>query len=466
MRGIPAFWLAIGIVVVLAGGLVLAYFGVMAYLRARMSSPAAARMVRSNPQVRAAEAAIQAEVTRIKAAGEPVTAAQITLPPVPEAENAAALYEKAFGAVKLTEDDRSALAHVLYPRPGSSRDRWIGAARAIVARDRRALDLTYQATARPRCRFPVEWQEGAAVLLPHLSKMRGLSRLISAQGVLLSIDGDVSRTLQAVRAGIELGDALAQEPDEVSQLVRYRLYQDALQALQAVLSTHRLPAAIGKPLYDRLAAIQIMGPFKRAALGERAAAVTLYQIAESDPKRLGITLSPVQKTILPPAWTLDAARWLPLMSRRITLVDQPYRAVRSQLMALDVDGREMGKNESDPVAQMLFTGFDGWASSWWEQRDMAIARIGLARTALALRAYQAQNGSYPASIKVLHRAIGWRIPQDPFSGRGFVYKREGETALIYSIGPDLQDNGGAPLRGSASTESPHWAGDILWSLSR
>jgi hypothetical protein len=466
MRGIAAFWIAIGVFVILAGGLVLAYFGFMTYLRGGMSSPAAARMVRSDTRVRAAEAAVQAELERIKAAGQPVTANQIAPPPVPEAENAAVLYEKAFAATKLTKDDRNALSHVLFPPPGSPRDRWISPVRAIVARNRRALDLTYEATARPRCRFPVDWEEGAAALFPQLAKMRELSRLISAQGVLFSVDGDVPRALQAVRAGIALGDSLAEEPVEVSQVVRYRIYQAAFEALQAVLSARRVPAATGKPLYDRLAAIQIMGPFKRAALGERAAAVTLYQIAESDPKRLGITLSPVQRTILPPAWALDAAEWLPLMSRRIALVDQPYRAVRTQLMALDVDGRELGKNNADPVVQLVFLEADGWASSWWEQRDMAIARTGLARAALALKAYQEQKGSYPDSIKVLRGAVGWRIPQDPFSGRDFAYKREGEAALIYSVGPDLWDNGGAPLRRSAGADSRHWVGDIVWRLPR
>lgn len=466
MRGIAVFWIAICVLVILAGGLALAYFGFMAYVSRRMSNPAAARMARSQKVVRAAEAAIQAELARIKVAGQPVSATQIAPAPVPRAENAAVLYERAFAATKLTQDDRSALRSFLRLSPGSSRDHLVNPARTIIARNRTALNLIYKATARPRCRFPVKWEEGAAVLVPHLSKMRDLCRLISAQAVLLSIDGDVPRALQAIQAGIALGDALVAEPAEVSQLARYRLYQMALEALQVVMWAHLVPADGCRFLYDQLAAIQIMGPFKRAVIGERAAAITLYQIAESDPAFLGIKLSPMQKTILPPAWTVDAAEWLPLMTRRIALADQPYRVVTAQLAALDADGRKMEANDADPVAQIVFIGSDGWASSWWRQRDMAIARIGLAEAALAAKACRARTGAYPDSLNVVRSRVGWRIPRDPFSGRDFVYKRDGDAVVICSVGPDLRDNGGAPMHQPSGAETRQWRGDIVWRSSR
>jgi hypothetical protein len=466
VRGIAVFWIAICVLVILAGGLALAYLGFMTYASRRMSSPAAARMARSQKAVRAAEAAIQAELARIKAAGQPVSATQIAPASVARAENAAVLYERAFAATKLTQHDRSALRSFLFPLPGSSRDHLVNPARTIIARNRTALDLTYKATARPRCRFPVKWEEGAAVLFPHLSKMRDLCRLMSAQAVLLSIDGDVPRALQAIQAGIALADALAAEPAEASQVVRYRLYQMALEALQVVMWAHLVPPDGCRTLYDRLAAIQITGPFVRAAIADRAAAVTVYHIAQSNPAALGIRLSPAQSTVLPPAWTVNAAEWLPLLSRRIGLVDQPYRAARAQLAALDDDGRKMEANNADPVAQMLFLDSDGWASSWWRQRDMAIARIGLAEAALAAKACRARTGAYPDSLTLLRSAVGWQIPQDPFSGRDFVYKRNGEAVVIYSVGPDLRDNGGAPMRQPSGAETRQWRGDIVWRLSK
>jgi len=77
-----------------------------------------------------------------------------------------------------------------------------------------------------------------------------------------------------------------------------------------------------------------------------------------------------------------------------------------------------------------------------EARDKGIASLGLMQAALALRAYQSEHGGYPASLADLRAAGGWAIPDDPFSGKPFIYRRQGAGYLIYSVGPDLQDNGG------------------------
>jgi len=37
---------------------------------------------------------------------------------------------------------------------------------------------------------------------------------------------------------------------------------------------------------------------------------------------------------------------------------------------------------------------------------------------------------------------GRPLPTDPFSGKPFVYRREGAGFLIYSWGPNLKDDGG------------------------
>jgi len=466
MRRIRALWIAIVALLVVLGGLALAYYGFMAYVRRAMSSPAAARMARSDPRVRAAEAAIQAELQRIRAAGQPVTAREIAPPPVPDAENAALLYQKAFDAPRLPVKDVDALDSLIRNAPGPERDRSVVPVRAVLARNKGVLELAYQAARRPRCRFPVKWEDGAAALFPHPSRLRDLSRLVAAQAVLCSLDGEAREALQWVWVGIAMGDALADEPAQLSQVYRYRLYAGALDALQASLGAGRVPSDLGKPIYDHLASVQIMGPLKRGLIGDRAGAVTTYQVAQSKPEYLGIKLNGAQKTILPPVWTVDAAEWLPLMGERIALVDEPYRAAKAQLAPLDARAQKLAKDagDADPVvAMVIFSSVGGWATHLWQERDICQARIGLAEAALALKAYQAQHGAYPDSLKTLRSAVGWKIPQDPFSGRDFVYKRQGAGAVIYSIGPNLRDDRGVPLR-LRSVQSREYLGDIVWRL--
>jgi len=88
---------------------------------------------------------------------------------------------------------------------------------------------------------------------------------------------------------------------------------------------------------------------------------------------------------------------------------------------------------------------------------------------LALRAYHAAHGCYPATLQDLVSA-GYieSLPPDPFANaETFRYRRKGKTYLLYSIGPDCTDNGGAPITDDGSRYNPGHAlildstGDIV-----
>jgi hypothetical protein len=68
----------------------------------------------------------------------------------------------------------------------------------------------------------------------------------------------------------------------------------------------------------------------------------------------------------------------------------------------------------------------------------------LARTALALTAFKAKTGSYPDKLDALVPDFLPRVPLDAFSGRPLRMKRDGDGLVIYSVGPNLADDGGRP----------------------
>ena len=88
---------------------------------------------------------------------------------------------------------------------------------------------------------------------------------------------------------------------------------------------------------------------------------------------------------------------------------------------------------------------------------------------LALQAYHADHGSYPATLQPLVPAYLATLPADPFAAKGtFKYRRTPTAYLLYSIGPDGKDNGGTPSKdgqhrkgtGQPSTTSDS-TGDIV-----
>jgi len=64
-------------------------------------------------------------------------------------------------------------------------------------------------------------------------------------------------------------------------------------------------------------------------------------------------------------------------------------------------------------------------------------------TTLAILRYKKQTGEYPEQLDVLVKE-GYlkKIPKDPYSSGSLVFKRTEEGFLLYSVGPDLTDDGG------------------------
>jgi hypothetical protein len=85
-----------------------------------------------------------------------------------------------------------------------------------------------------------------------------------------------------------------------------------------------------------------------------------------------------------------------------------------------------------------------------ERHNKGVARLRLLMTELALRSHHAKHGAPPAQLTQLVPQYLSRVPQDPFSNQPLVYRPQGTNWLLYSVGPDRKDDGGAPAgRGTA-----------------
>ncbi len=74
--------------------------------------------------------------------------------------------------------------------------------------------------------------------------------------------------------------------------------------------------------------------------------------------------------------------------------------------------------------------------------DRATMQRRMAEVALALAACKAEKGKYPETLAVLKPHYLKKIPNDLFIEKPLHYKRTGEGYLLYSVGPDMKDDGG------------------------
>ena len=86
------------------------------------------------------------------------------------------------------------------------------------------------------------------------------------------------------------------------------------------------------------------------------------------------------------------------------------------------------------------------------------ARFGLLVTEFALREYILEHGRSPETLAELVPRYLAAIPGDPFSGHPLVYRQRGNGYLLYSVGANGIDDGGAAAEWSEMLQGH---GDLL-----
>ena len=86
-----------------------------------------------------------------------------------------------------------------------------------------------------------------------------------------------------------------------------------------------------------------------------------------------------------------------------------------------------------------------------------LANLRLAMTAVTLEQFRAShNNRYPAGLSELTPSYLNAVLTDPFDGQPLRYRKQDAGYVLYSIGPDLKDDGGKPMNGKG--------GDIVFTV--
>ena len=111
------------------------------------------------------------------------------------------------------------------------------------------------------------------------------------------------------------------------------------------------------------------------------------------------------------------------------------------------------KDQGLQLSALLLSGLDAHVV----REARGLANLRLATAAVALEQFRVEHGSrYPASLSELVPNYLAAPPADPFDGQPLRYRKHGPGYLLYSIGPDLKDDGGERKKGKD--------GDIVFTI--
>jgi hypothetical protein len=402
----------------------------------------------------------------LKTQGYPLAAAEIRPQPVPNDRNAALVYLRVFpvkfdtyevthGApkevglddVKLPVSYRTSLAYALSAQP-------VLQSRKV----QRDFALLKEASLRPDCVFPIRWEKGFGATFPHLRQFRQAARLVALQAIIEAHEGDLPQALDWLTVCYRMADHASREPSLIAMLVARAMCRVADAAAQVILSTADISAETASPLQKQLANMDFTSRLTPAIRTEMAMGVdAAIHLGARDLRDLkeatGSATWPwtVAMVVCRPWINHDRAYYAQTVAARIALSSGPFRDYRAPADAAGHVNRLCA-----PISSTLLPAMPLRLALI--QRDETTASLGLLQTALSVKAYKHDHGSYPNSLSDLKDTL-----TDPFSGEPFVYRRDGEGFILYSIGHNLKDDRGTEaLNAEANTEDA----DIVWRSAR
>ncbi len=307
-----------------------------------------------------------------------------------------------------------------------------------------------------------------------------MARLLATHAKVSAAKGDYDEAVADIIAGLQLADALAEEPMILSQLVRIAITGIVWEEAQESLHSEAIPPS--QPLFDALidqAEISVNRPafadailgdaitglhfFERLRNGDEAALQELFlgedlgrglgagmQGRDYDPNKFGPRH--VKRFLQTKFYTSWLARpWINREERIHAdgMNELPSIAALPYYEALPA----LGRNEH--VASYTLYAWVAMSvmPSWFSALARSEAQLDLMRIGLTLERIRAEDGAYPDTLSAISSRLGGEVPVDPFTGNPYNYRQDGSTFTLYSVGVNRQDDG---------ARHDYVNGDIVW----
>lgn len=263
---------------------------------------------------------------------------------------------------------------------------------------------------------------------PFYQQQRDLARLLAAESHVKAAHGDWRGAVNSNLDSIELGIQVVHGSPLIGCLVGLACQAIGHRPLWAAVG--HLNAADARAACRRLQVIQNRQmPFGDTMQEEQWFGQAAYQEYLDSPN---IKKYP---TFLKSIALSDYTQY---MDQAVANARQSYAAH----LAEPVPPRGLVSNVVFPLSVIFLPVFNDFHLREADNRT----QNSLLTVALALRAYRLEHGAYPATFSSLVPSYLPAIPSDPFALSGPLhYRRTKSGFVLYSVGPDGQDNGGTAV---------------------
>jgi hypothetical protein len=344
------------------------------------------------------------------------------------------------------------------------------------------LQLVVEGTRRPKCYFPFTLPKGECLfdmLLPAVQASRTAASLLVARAMLDLGNGRVEQAENDLLACHRLGRLIGTTPFGIAALVGISIDQyawvggialmsrDQLSAARALAYQRELRRLAPLPRLDenldkseRFSHLQALGVLARPKALNRERSAIFKTMPPFVSETMLIDWSEVLEVgndqfdkavavLREPTIPRQQAAWERFHLELTAMHEEVKRGAFNKLPLRDQLSRKAMSRE---FGKIMITSFFPAVRAVSEAENRAEARVALAQAGFALAAYWADHGTYPKDLSELPPRYIAQVPADPFIERPLHYERRPDGFLLYSVGANAKDDGGAALGEKPSSD--------------
>ena len=334
----------------------------------------------------------------------------------------------------------------------------LAAGEAYLAQQQAHIEALQIALSRPHSRFPLQFANGSLMVLPHLSRIRREAQNLQLQALVALEHGDSSAAVRALEVGASVGQLLASEPILISQLVRIAVDRLELDGLERLLSRQPLSTSQLRELDAVVRRMELHGVLREALIGERAFLFDrlnsgdAFGMGDFEGEAKGGTQLGTQVLELTGLLPSDRRLAMDTFTKAIALLEhESPSALEEYQKLIDAASAEAGRFPPKILSKAILPAFSKTAEKFAAYE----ARRRSALTAVAIESFRVANqGRSPEQLEELVPNYLASLPEDPFDGHSLRYKRTATGYIVYSVGADRIDGGGAGPTSQGSSVKP------------
>lgn len=409
--------------------------------------------------------------------GRPMSFEELLPEPVPASENGAPLYSAAFSLLKSKTSDAKIIPsrvdvenrtlgtqviHTIlaYQKEDSAEN--TKALEQLLADPlvQQYLSLIEQAAERPYCNFELQYDETGLLLVPHVSDLLDVSKILRAKSLLEARRGDTDQAWKAFRTGLKTTEALRNEPLLISMLVQNAMLKGQLHTLYQIYDLAPPSEESERFAEDFLTQAFDASKFAWIVDSER---LQMEKLFDNHPTTINRHKSypTLRKWIeqflawYRPAIQFDHALYLRTLNKVAKEAAQPYWSISPE------ERFEFDKDFAwyNVMARIVSPIWDGIQVSVTETSAQTV----IARTWLALKQHKAKHGVYPNTLEEIDPQYLPESLPDPFTGQPLKYRREDDGFVVYSLGENLLDDHGVEKNADNRVSKAY---DIVWRTDK